>query len=116
MRRTTPDPKRWLGCWMALLGLSLGCASGDPRRGAQVFQARGCPYCHTIGQGPKTGPDLRGVGRRYDAATLALWLADPEIVYRQTGRRPRNPGFPPMPRISLTESEIRDLVAFLRRQ
>ncbi|GBC83858.1 hypothetical protein HRbin11_00276 [bacterium HR11] len=108
---------RWawgLGCLIVLLGF--GCASGDPRRGAQVFQERGCPYCHTIGQGPKTGPDLRGVGRRYDATTLELWLTDPEVVYRQTGRRPRNPGFPPMPRIALTAQEIQDLVAFLRRQ
>ncbi|MCS7311387.1 MAG: cytochrome c [Acidobacteria bacterium] len=111
------DRRFWgLGCLILALGWGLGCASGDPRRGEQVFQERGCPHCHTIGQGPKTGPDLRGVGRRYDTATLELWLTDPEVIYRQTGRRPQNAGFPPMPRISLSRQEIQDLVTFLRRQ
>ena len=99
-------------CFMLLL--SMGCRSGDPEKGKVLFQGRGCSYCHTIGKGKRQGPDLKNVANRYDREDLKKWLADPEIVYKETGRRPLNRGFAPMPRVVLTEEEIKDLIAFLK--
>jgi cytochrome c2 len=91
-----------------------GCQKGDPQKGAILFSTYGCLHCHTIGKGKKEGPDLANVGNRYDSARLEKWLQDPEIIYKELGQRPVNKGYPPMPRITLNEKEIYDLVAYLK--
>jgi cytochrome c2 len=99
---------------VAGLGAAPGCNQGDAARGAVLFGTLGCSACHRIGAGPQVqGPDLQGVGSRYDRRTLESWLRDPESVYAEKGRRPLNPGFPPMPVMTLNEDQRRDLVAFL---
>lgn len=99
---------------MCLLFLfSIACRTGDPEKGKVLFQTRGCSYCHTIAKGKRQGPDLKNVRDRYDGEELQKWLTDPEIVYKEKGRRPLNRGFSPMPRVALSEKEINDLVAFL---
>lgn len=51
---------------------------GDAGRGAQVYAARGCASCHTIGgRGGPTGPDLTDVGARSSAAFLRQSILDP---------------------------------------
>jgi len=48
--------------------------------GLRLFQSR-CSSCHTIGQGDKIGPDLRGVTDRRERAWLARYIADaPRIL------------------------------------
>lgn len=106
-----------------LVGLG-GCQSGDASRGEALFRERGCDHCHeakTVNYrgpipNPSRGPSLVGVRQRYRRETLELWLNDPEQVYRELGRRPLNPGSPPMPQVTLREDEIEDLLAFLGRQ
>jgi cytochrome c2 len=90
------------------------CGGGDPDRGKVTFSSRGCPYCHAIGKQGRQGPDLSKVGSKYKRDRLEKWLLDPEIIYKETGRRPINKSYPPMPRIQLTEEERSDLVAYLR--
>lgn len=48
-------------------------AAGDPKLGAGVYEQFGCNNCHHIGgRGFRVGPDLTGLGKRYDlAATVA---------------------------------------------
>lgn len=46
-------------------------------RGKLDFETK-CLACHTIGGGPKVGPDLYGVTRRRDEAWLRRWLESPE--------------------------------------
>lgn len=91
-----------------------GCQSGNAERGFRLFHQRGCSYCHTIGAAKsKQGPDLARVGKRFSRGELRAWLSDPELVYKDVGKRPINKGFSPMPRITLTPDEIKDLVAYL---
>ncbi|HSE39771.1 MAG TPA: cytochrome c [Acidobacteriota bacterium] len=98
-------------CFTILLWI--GCRSGNPEKGKVLFDSRGCSYCHSIGKGKIQGPDLKNVTVRYNKNDLRKWLADPETIYKEVGRRPLNPGYSPMPRVVLTEEEIHDLVAFL---
>lgn len=71
-------------------------------RGRRLFAAKGCVTCHVDIQ---VGPNL--TGRRYDAAWLARFLADPQ------GVRPAPAGKPTMPSLGLDGREIASLVAFV---
>jgi cbb3-type cytochrome oxidase cytochrome c subunit len=75
-------------------------------RGQALFQARGCPACHTIrGTGGTLGPELtfEGEVQGHDADWHRRHLADPRAV---------TPGST-MPAFRLSEAEAGDLVAFL---
>jgi Cytochrome c len=99
---------------LLLLLNCIGCQKGDPKKGEILFRTYGCAHCHTASAEKRLAPDLAQVGSRYDAARLEKWLLDPEIIYKELGKRPVNPGYPPMPRITLTEKEIYDLVSYLK--
>jgi mono/diheme cytochrome c family protein len=71
-------------------------------RGRRLFAAKGCVTCHVDIQ---VGPNL--AGRRYDAAWLARFLADPQ------GVRPAPAGKTKMPTLGLDGREIASLVAFV---
>lgn len=69
----------------------------------QVFNQL-CVACHALGgRGGAVGPALDHVGDRLNADYLTRWLHDPQAV---------KPGTL-MPRLPLTEPQIRELVAFL---
>jgi protein SCO1 len=84
--------------------------------GQRLFQSR-CTACHTLGQGDKIGPDLRGVTDRRERAWLARYIADsPKMVssgdpiatalhnkYRKVG----------MPYLGLSASQVAELISFL---
>ncbi|HSR51386.1 MAG TPA: cytochrome c [Acidobacteriota bacterium] len=98
---------------LLLLTAYAACSSGDARRGERLFDEKGCHTCHNVGAGDRQGPDLQGVADKYGRERLRQWLHDPQAIYRQTGRRPINPGFPEMPRFPLTNQQIEDLTAYL---
>jgi cytochrome c oxidase subunit 2 len=87
----------------------------DAATGLQLFNAKGCAGCHTVdgvSQG-KIGPNLTHLHARQTFAAgifemtdanLAAWLRDPP------GEKPGAK----MPNLGLNESEIADLVAYLR--
>jgi len=77
-------------------------AMTNAERGGRLFVAKGCVTCHVDIQ---VGPNL--TGRRYDAAWLARFLADPERV------RPAPAGKTKMPTLGLDAREIASLVAFV---
>ena len=89
-------------------------ASEAARRGQQLFEDEGCAQCHTI-RGVVTGetaPDLTHVASRATLLSdtventtdnLTAFLRDPDAVKVGTG----------MPPPELSDSELRDLVAFL---
>ena len=77
---------------MVSLALASACDKSDPKAGkpeaaapketAEVKAGRTtfeqkCVACHTIGQGDRTGPDLRGVTHRRTTKWLESWLRDP---------------------------------------
>ena len=89
---------------------TLACAqrgAPPPESGREVFVKQGCYGCHTIGKfGTPIGPDLSRVGSKYEEEYLARWLRDPALQ-RPTAH---------MPKLELTEEEVRALAAFLAAQ
>lgn len=93
------------GC-AALVVPSLAAAQEDrARRAGQRLADDLCSQCHIVSE-TQRGPVLDGVpsflaladANRTDAQ-LRAWLTDPH---------------PPMPRVSLTEREIADIIAYIR--
>jgi mono/diheme cytochrome c family protein len=73
-------------------------------RGKKLFMAHGCYGCHMVGTaGTPIGPDLSRIGFKYPESYLVRWLRDPS-AQKPTAH---------MPKITLTEAEIRALAAYL---
>ena len=72
--------------------------------GRAVFFQQGCYGCHRLGQaGTPIAHDLSHVGRKYTESELVQWLRDP------ASQKPNAH----MPRLALTEDEIRSLAHYL---
>lgn len=70
-------------------------------RGAQLFYAKGCEFCHAVGgHGGRRGPDLSDVATR---------MTPEEMSLRITNGSPNMPAYT----ASLTPEELRAIVAFL---
>jgi len=79
-------------------------ASSNPQviRGAQLFHARGCQYCHEIaGDGGKRGPELTDVGSR---------LTEGQMIWRILNGGVNMPAFGQ----SLAPADLNAIVAFLK--
>jgi cbb3-type cytochrome oxidase cytochrome c subunit len=84
---------------------------GDPVRGRQVVQERGCLGCHHVGENPERrgaygrefGPALDRVGDKVSEAWLYNWIKDPRRYFPDTY----------MPDLRLTDQEAADAAAFL---
>lgn len=81
----------------------------DAQRGQRLFTGKGCYTCHVHRdvptEGVQYGPNLSD--RRFDAAWLAQFLADPPKALRARGSQKM------MPNLELKPKEIAALVAFL---
>ena len=95
----------------------LQTVQGDPDNGAQVIRDIGCGSCHLI-PGIRTatgvvGPPLNGIGRRVFLAgilpntpdNMVRWLRVPQEVIPHNG----------MPNTGLSETDARDVAAYLAR-
>ena len=72
--------------------------------GRTVFFSQGCYGCHRLGvTGTPIAHDLSRIGRKYTEAQLEKWLRDP------TSQKPTAH----MPRLALTDDEIRTLARYL---
>ena len=90
--------------WLALASSASAQGPDALQQGRQVFFNQGCYGCHRIGvAGTPIAHDLSHVGRKYSAADLARWLRDP------ASQKPNAH----MPRLALTEVEIRAVAAYL---
>ena len=70
--------------------------------GAALFESK-CSACHSVGGGPKLGPDLKGVVARRGKAGAILAIVDPA----KAGLGPT------MPKLGLTQPEAEAISAFL---
>ena len=91
--------------------------TADPAR--LLFQSR-CSACHTIGQGDRIGPDLRGVTARREHAWLARYLAEPERM-RAEGDPVANAllakyGGVLMPNMRLGTDDVAMLIGYLQAE
>jgi len=79
----------------------IGAASGPVYEGAQVFNKKGCLYCHQIaGHGGRRGPDLSAVASR---------LTRRQLIIRIMNGANNMPGFSGI----LTPDDLEKLLAFL---
>jgi mono/diheme cytochrome c family protein len=82
-------------------GVRLTGASPAADRGRRLFVAKGCVTCHEqIGVGPSL------VGKRFDAAYISGFIANPPT-------EPSQPGRSTMPNLGLQQREIASLVAYV---
>lgn len=72
--------------------------------GGGLFKEKGCFACHRIGgTGGVAGPAMEGVGKKYDAARLALYIVDPASVDPKSK----------MPKQDLTPDQAQQIAQFL---
>jgi mono/diheme cytochrome c family protein len=99
--------RRFIGSSLALLVVTLaGCSTvvAQESTGKQLFTDQGCYGCHMIGKfGTPIAQDLSHLGAKYSVADLEKWLRDP-AAQKPTAH---------MPKIALTEAEVRALAAYL---
>jgi cytochrome c553 len=90
---------------IALAALTVPARAQDTAdQGKRDFMSNGCYGCHTVGKmGTPIGPDLSKVGAKYSRTYLERWLRDP------SAQRPNAH----MPRLELSEQQVKDLAAFL---
>jgi mono/diheme cytochrome c family protein len=95
----------------ASLGLVLLFSLTASAQGQQVFEAQKCSLCHSVaGKGNGKGP-LDGVGSKYPAADLKLWITAPTDMAKKHNATRK----PPMKSYaSLPAADVDALVAFLQ--
>ena len=72
-----PTPVRSWAIFPTVFLLAIGTAlAQDPA----VFYRQNCAACHSIGGGPRVGPDLKDVSTRRDRAWLVRFLENPKAV------------------------------------
>jgi mono/diheme cytochrome c family protein len=114
---TRAGPRGGSGWWraaagleavMGLIGLIATTAFAQDSAlvvdGKRIFNDQGCYGCHTMGaSGTPVAPDLSTVGSKHTEAYLRAWLRDPKQ------QKPRAH----MPKLELTDGEVRALAAYL---
>ena len=87
-----------------LMSATAGAAVAGAEEGRLIFFSQGCYGCHRVGAaGTPIANDLSHIGSKYTESELARWLRDP------ASQRPSAH----MPRLALSEDEIRALAAYL---
>jgi cytochrome c2 len=88
---------------------------GDPVRGREAIRSYGCGSCHHVrgveGAEGQVGPPLDGIGGRAfiagrlsnSADNIVRWITDPKGVDEKTA----------MPDLGVTDSDARDIAAYL---
>jgi mono/diheme cytochrome c family protein len=96
-----------VGCAVLSLAIlqplsSVSAGSKAKKRGAELFEQRGCSHCHgPAGIGGKRGPDLQLVRKHMNKAQITLQIHNGGMMMPAFGN-------------TLTTPQIQDLVAYLR--
>ncbi|HXQ22517.1 MAG TPA: c-type cytochrome [Candidatus Acidoferrales bacterium] len=93
-------------------------ALASAQLGQRLFEANGCPACHTTDGSPGVGPTVKGIfGREVELTTERKITADDAYLERSI----RDPnaevvaGFQPlMPLLPLSDADVKALVAYLK--
>jgi cytochrome c2 len=101
---------------VAMFAARTAAAEAQPAEGQRIFSTV-CNACHTIGQGVKVGPDLKGVTSRRDPAWIKRQILDPAAL-RASGDPISKENVTAskgvqMPNLGLKESDADNLIAFL---
>ncbi|MCB1066044.1 MAG: c-type cytochrome, partial [Verrucomicrobiae bacterium] len=122
----TLDPAKFVKAWTledftAELGQSL--SKRDLASGKQAYHQVGCALCHRMGSDSATsqavlGPDLTGIGGRFDPHAMLESIIHPSLVIADLYRNPAGPNVSLMPPgliNQLTKEQVLDLLAYLQR-
>jgi mono/diheme cytochrome c family protein len=105
---THPDPPG--GPVTSSVGATL-----DAERGEDLFRARGCAGCHSIGDGPRVGPDLAGLLERREPEWIVAMITRPDSMLRHDAIA-RDLGAEygaSMPRLGIVPDEASALLAYI---
>jgi mono/diheme cytochrome c family protein len=96
---------------LASLGFVLLCSASAAAQGQTVYEVQKCSLCHSIGgKGNPKGP-LDGVGSKYSAADLKLWITNAADMAKKHNATRK----PPMKSFaSLAAADVDTLVAYLQ--
>jgi mono/diheme cytochrome c family protein len=84
-----------------------------PLNGKELFIKDRCVRCHTIGRGRFVGPDLLGVGDRYNKDEIKKWMENSQGIYQSKGKMPINEGYPPMPPLNVSPEEAEIIADYI---
>lgn len=106
---------RVLFCLMifAELGLQQSFADQD---GKALFEQK-CIACHTIGEGKKVGPDLKGITEKRDISWVKGFILSPSVYFErkdETALALLKEYGVPMPDLGLKQDEVEAIVAYFR--
>jgi mono/diheme cytochrome c family protein len=85
-------------------------------RGEQLFTAKGCIGCHTVGGGRLTGPDLQGVTERRSYDWIVAMITNPDSMLRvdPVAKQLLGEYMTPMLNTNTTREEARAIYEYLR--
>lgn len=91
----------------------------DPQlaaRGEELFAAKACVGCHTVGKGRLTGPDLAGVTERRTREWILAMITNPDSMLKTdaTARQLFMEYATPMANMNVSRDEALALHAYLR--
>lgn len=93
--------------------------AGNASKGKRIFENQ-CLGCHTIGEGPETGPDLKGVTERRPYKWLKAFIKNPEKMFSENDPTAKKLlteyGGLKMPSLGLSDEQIDDVLAYIRQQ
>jgi cytochrome c2 len=84
--------------------------------GARLFKAKGCYSCHTIGEGPRVGPDLKDLFIRREEAWIRAYVSDPVamVVTDPIAKNLKEQYKVQMPKMIISPGEMDALLGYLR--
>lgn len=93
--------------------------AGTASKGKNIFENL-CLSCHTIGEGPETGPDLKGVTERRSYRWLKEFIKNPEKMFSENDPTAKKllteyAGVK-MPGLGLSDEQTDDVLAYIRQQ
>ncbi|MGZ3742833.1 MAG: c-type cytochrome [Pseudobdellovibrionaceae bacterium] len=92
--------------------------SADEAEGAKLLESKACLSCHTINGSPLVGPTFKGVVGKEETLEDGSKVTVDDAYLAESIREPQLKlvkGFPPvMPKIPVTDEEIRKMIAYIK--
>lgn len=105
-----------------ILGMAMVIALSAPawaQDGEQLFRGN-CGYCHTVGKGMLTGPDLLGATNRHTDKWLQKWIKSSSTMIQEGDKKAvalfEKYNQISMPDVNLSDNEINSIISFLKEK